>query len=580
MPGKWVGGKGSVASPTKDQFIEGKTVDDYGSPMGTVLLRVKRIFAPGEKGRFILGDYVSASEKRCRDWASSKAGKVTSIDGSYHLCRGGPEKCEAVGSHDIVVHLGQWRTWKEEELLAGGPDHYSREARNLVGVFFKKHDLAKGRGTDEDLPWREPGDRPRRQGVLQIGSGAPPRKPDAAKGLEDKPARGAEDKKAQMAKLKEQLRALKEELKEEAEGEGRGSKRGREKAGVEKGRPGPTKNKAKSPFDRGGLDDGKDPSEPDWDADDAVSDDEEEEEDSLEISSDDESPEERKPREEATKEKKKVGKAKAKKAGKSRGEKEKEKKKKKGRKKGVKTDRDKGPFGVGETRILPRTGSDDEESEEADSSSTGSRQSFRKAPSGLTLHLRLLRYAQRHPGRLATRLLQKMERGTRFEGAVPLHSGKKAGQVRPCAVNYLLTIQAPMLREKWNLRSQREMRVLAEVLDQLASGRGATAADIVAQRLKAVEQSVQDSNSWRKAKYLELVADEMSLTDRGEEQMMAKEVELEEKFRHRGNNPYWKADEYQPTKGKDGKGTGKRKGQGKGKTKTPAMEAAEGKPKE
>lgn len=54
MPGKWVGGRGSVAAPTKDQFIEGKTVDEYGNAQGTVLVRVKRIFAPGEKGRFFL----------------------------------------------------------------------------------------------------------------------------------------------------------------------------------------------------------------------------------------------------------------------------------------------------------------------------------------------------------------------------------------------------------------------------------------------------------------------------------------------------------------------------------------------
>lgn len=98
MPGKWVGGKGSVASPTKNQFFEGKTVDDDGNPQGTVLVRVKRIYALGEKGRFILGDYVAASDKGYCDWASSKAGRPSTIGGSYRLCRGQPERCTAAGA--------------------------------------------------------------------------------------------------------------------------------------------------------------------------------------------------------------------------------------------------------------------------------------------------------------------------------------------------------------------------------------------------------------------------------------------------------------------------------------------------
>lgn len=182
MPGKWVGGRNSVACPSKDQYIEGKTVDDDGNAQGTVLVKVKRIFSPGEKGRFFLGDYLAASEKVYRDWASSKMGRASTIDGSYHLCRAGPERCDAVSSRDIVVHLGQWRTWKEEELVEGGPEHYPRETRNLVSQYFKKHDLAKGRGVDDDLPWRDPGERPKAQAVLALGhgpktkGGGPPKK--------------------------------------------------------------------------------------------------------------------------------------------------------------------------------------------------------------------------------------------------------------------------------------------------------------------------------------------------------------------------------------------------------------------
>ena len=31
-----------------------------------------------------------------------------------------PAECEAVSRHVVTIHLGKWRTWKEEELIAGG----------------------------------------------------------------------------------------------------------------------------------------------------------------------------------------------------------------------------------------------------------------------------------------------------------------------------------------------------------------------------------------------------------------------------------------------------------------------------
>ena len=54
--------------------------------------------------------------------------------------------------------------------------------------------------------------------------------------------------------------------------------------------------------------------------------------------------------------------------------------------------------------------------------------------------------------------------------------------MKPCTLSYVLTILTPMLK------ACRNMLVRSEVLDQLTTGKGL---DIVAQRLKAVEQSVQ-----------------------------------------------------------------------------------------
>ena len=243
--------------------------------------------------------------------------------------------------------------------------------------------------------------------------------------------------------------------------------------------------------------------------------------------------------------------------------KEKKKKKKKHRK--GRLERDKGPFGVGETRrVLKDEPTSDEDGSDG---SDGSSQSFRKAPSGLTLHLRLQRYAMKHPGRLASRLLQKMERATRFGGA-----RRKAGagtKVVPCAVNFYLAIMTPSLKDKWTPRTQRELRIWTEILDCLAAKDFAVAADIAAQRVKALEQSVQDGNQWRKAMFLELVdSEEVTLADKGEANMMQKELELEDKLKGKGawNPPTW---DKKGKGGKDGKGKDH-----KGKKETPAGEAA------
>ena len=130
-----------------------------------------------------------------------------------------------------------------------------------------------------------------------------------------------------------------------------------------------------------------------------------------------------------------------------------------------KTEKDKGPFGMGETRRMVKDV--DEEETESGSDTSGSSQSFRKAPSGLTLHLRLQRYAMKHPGRLATRLLQRMEKVCRLGGA-SVKTGLKPNHVQPCALAYYLTILTPSLKDRWSPRTQRELRVLVEVLDHLA----------------------------------------------------------------------------------------------------------------
>ena len=68
---------------------------------------------------------------------------------------------------------------------------------------------------------------------------------------------------------------------------------------------------------------------------------------------------------------------------------------------------------------------------------------------------------------------------------------------------YYQTSMVPNMRGRWTPRTARELKYMTIILDLLAENNGAQAADIVAQRVKALEKSVQDNNLWNWAKYLE-----------------------------------------------------------------------------
>eukprot|EP00959_Pyramimonas_sp_CCMP1952_P196181 4101617-Pyramimonas_sp.AAC.1 len=73
------------------------------------------------------------------------------------------------------------------------------------------------------------------------------------------------------------------------------------------------------------------------------------------------------------------------------------------------------------------------------------------------------------------------------------------------------------------MRNQREMHTMAVILDHLALGRVNQAADVCAQRLKALEMA-SETGTWQKAQHLELVeAEGPGLTEKEEEFMVTKE---------------------------------------------------------
>ena len=210
-------------------------------------------------------------------------------------------------------------------------------------------------------------------------------------------------------------------------------------------------------------------------------------------------------------------------------------------------DQDRGPFGGG-----PPVDFGDEDGSSSDGGSV-----FQK---GLSVPMKssqqkLLAYTNKYPGRLACRMLMKMEQACARGAEGPDSSARNKTPV--VAMNHVLTILLPSLGAKVGLRSTRELKTLGRILDLLAGGCPSKAADVVAQRIKAVERATHETH-WGAAQFLELIPPENSmLLEKDEEMFVTKEWLLEQKLRS--------YDRRGP--GRDG-GDGKGKAKGaKGKTK-------------
>ena len=130
------------------------------------------------------------------------------------------------------------------------------------------------------------------------------------------------------------------------------------------------------------------------------------------------------------------------------------------------------------------------------------------------------------------------------------------------------------------LRNMRELHSLCTALDHLAMGRSRSAADLIAQRIKALERAIVDGH-WTQAQYLEVLEpDDTTLLTRDEEYIVTQETELQQRLRGKGaawgdkGAGAWKGAGWKGQKGekggKDGrKGKGKGKGQKDGKAQEP-----------
>ena len=165
-----------------------------------------------------------------------------------------------------------------------------------------------------------------------------------------------------------------------------------------------------------------------------------------------------------------------------------------------------------------------------------SRSVFHDASSSSSRHTqaRLLSWAKQHPGLLAARLLQSMEDRVGRDG----EAGSWAADAMPAAAKSYYYRVLRVTHSHSGLRSMREMATLCSLLDHLAKGRFMEAADVVGQRLKAVEAALVEGN-WDRAQFLELVQqDGPLLAERGEQHMTARELEFTQRLSGKGN---WRA---------------------------------------
>lgn len=555
MPKKWVGGKGSIACPGRGQYIEAHVYDDGGQPQGTIFLEVKTLYGTGGSGRSILCNYITASDPYYRYWVGTPEGASTTVDGTYHLCRGDPTTCQGGPGSAQVVHLGTWRVWSESELVNGKADHLEAAAEDELLKYFKAGGREPRSSQGGGLPWEE---RELRVAPEEEKRGKPKTKP-----AEDN--KGDEKKQARIARLQKELEALKASVGTEEEE--RDKPRGRKKAKRQSGDTGP--DGPRKTFRKAELrevprkgDDEEDESSSYRSEDDDGED--------AEAAERDERKALRNIRDKGQRAARRHRREEVERRGRSR-DRNKRKDKAKGKKNKPKG-KDRGPFGVAPSEDWDGRGGGREDTSDEPSASSGE-SSFQKAPSSKSHHLRLVRYAKRHPGRLAARLLKRMESATGFGGGAETKLQQQKGRLQAVAHMYFLAIMTPHMRDKWTPRTQRELKVCTTLLDLMVNGQGAEAADILAQRIKALEKSVSDGNQWRKARHLELVEGEDSaLVDQGEEDMMLREAEREDRLR--SGTRWGEKEPWRKGGGKGGAGAdGRRKGQdgakGKGKKGNP-----------
>ena len=470
------------------QMVEGAIRDDNGRAQGTVLVRVTSHESTSTRGHVFQATYITASDSHYRWWMTNGEGKKFLKNGWYHSCEGNATDCAEVKSRVTLIHMEKFRIIGPKEWAAKTPDWaFKGSCRKDVEQYNDQVTKDKGKQSDVvPLPWVEAAAD--EDDLDESSSGSDQSEEDTAEKIK---------------KLKARLARL------EKKGKGESKKPRRSKRSPSGGRA-MKKTEAKKKRKK-----------------------------SSDSPSRHESPGSATGKKKRAKKEKKDAAKRKKKRQPSESEDAPVKKKKKKKLQetsssseegaklrlftpGPKDDQDdlgppkkgdRGPFGAGQPVAFDSEGSSESDEDQV----------FREAPvqSSRSGQQALVLYSHRKPGRLAARLLLKMQ------SEVALGSTGAAADPKDrtpaTATHYFLTIMAPQLGSKMNLRTQRELRTLMVAVDHLARKAPAKAADVLCQRIKALERATAEGH-WNTAQFLELIPSEMStLLERDEQAFVTKE---------------------------------------------------------
>ena len=522
MPGPWVAGSDNpgflpgMAWKVKDVY-EVYTYADSGDRQGKLLVEVEDTEAATKDGKWVEVKVIAIEDPYLCWWFSSGDGHVLGYRVRLHVCSGSFEDCKKVRVRKDEFHSDVVRKINVEDIRlnseawwmkSGSKANYTEWRKSFLEEHKEdsKPKKKKGRGED-DLDFEPSEDE-------KEGDGK-----DKKEGSDE----------ARDGGLKKKLRDLKEHAKKGAKPAKKDRKDKREKERDEKSR---MARKRKS-YEESTSSQGRDARE-------------------------------RSPKRAVWfgKEKKDPKSAKDKVRHDTKKDKKKEKKstsststseRRKRRKRKRERREDRGPYGSGRRVKYGR------ESDDSRSDSDGSSVFQGGVPDKKAHQLILQEYAEKRPGRLTARMLQKMmslmsRSGTPANQLNPVHD-----RTPPVATPYLLTVILPTYREKVTMRLLRELKTLSYALDFLALGQGERASDILAQRLELV----LSDQGWNRAQFLELIPPEgAGLVDPEEQRMASKEQALDAKLKSYlpagwKKNDGGKGEEKGGKAGKKGKGLGK-----------------------
>lgn len=412
MPGPWIHLEDNpeffaTFSVAKGEYLEVNVYDGQHDDQGRALVRVLASEDRKREGLWIQGKLIAVTDSHLKWWLTDGPGNQSGRKFYFHLCNAKVANCRKTKRRpNVEFHSDYFRVLTTAEVTGRA-------------VAWFKDPIAK---VDVDAEVARLEGEPAAAALVTSGRG---RKGDQKSGIqweatedENDPAEAATDE----TEVKKKLEALKTKLKEgeavlppageKEKGKRKGRKARDKKALKDRKKHGGKRKRNKLESDDSSLTDHR----PMWFG--QRRDDDSSTGSSSESSREGDDP----PAAAGSKDKPKD-----------------DKKEKKKKKKVSKADR--GPYGVGAKMNYGGEEADEGSSDEDVSDKT----SFRAAPSHTSKQLQLQEYADKYPGRLASRLLKRMQTIlARGEGAMNL-SGKN--QTPAVATAYLITVVEPRYKE-------------------------------------------------------------------------------------------------------------------------------------